>query len=98
MGGGFCIMGHRDGTGRKIYHADPGSPWQWPSFEINKSLIREFLPKDANLNLFQNDGLDMFEWLLNTRPRTMSGANTPLEADTDLVKEALSNQRESGHL
>ena len=91
-----CHKALAEATGLKIFFADPRSPWQRATNENSNGLIRQFLPKGANLNLFQEDDLEMYEWLLNTRPRAMHGGRTPLEVYTDVVKEALVSSPSSG--
>jgi len=85
-----------EATGLKIFFADPRSPWQRASNENSNGLIRQFLPKGANLNLIQKDDVEVFEWLLNTWPRDMFECRTPLEVYTDLVKEGVVNPAPAG--
>jgi IS30 family transposase len=55
-----CHKALAEATGLKILLADPRSPWPRASNENSNGLIRQFLPKGANLNLFQEDDLEMF--------------------------------------
>jgi IS30 family transposase len=80
-----CHKALSEETGLKIYFADPRSPWQRGTNENSNGLIRQFLPKGANLNHFLDEDLALFEWLLNTRPRLMHNDRTPEEVYTELV-------------
>jgi IS30 family transposase len=67
-----------------IFFCDPHSPWQRGSNENANGLIREYLPKGADLSLFTQRQLSSIEYALNTRPRKILGFKTPLEVLSDL--------------
>ena len=67
-------------TDVKVYFCDPRSPWQRGSNENTNGLLRQYLPKRANLSCFSQARLDEIAAKLNTRPRSTLGYKTP--ADT----------------
>jgi IS30 family transposase len=69
----------------KVYFCDPRSPWQRGSNENTNGLLRQYLPKRANLNLVSQARLDEIATKLNTRPRQTLGFKTP----ADILDEAL---------
>jgi IS30 family transposase len=67
-------------TDVQVYFCDPRSPWQRGSNENTNGLLRQYLPKRANLFFFTQARLDEIAAKLNTRPRRTLGFKTP--ADT----------------
>ena len=67
-------------TDVKVYFCDPRSPWQRGSNENSNGLLRQYLPKRANLSFLTQARLDEIAAKLNTRPRRTLGFKTP--ADT----------------
>ncbi len=72
-------------TDVKVYFCDPRSPWQRGSNENTNGLLRQYLPKRANLNLVSQARLDEIATKLNTRPRQTLGFKTP----ADILDDAL---------
>lgn len=65
--------------GVPIFFCDPSSPWQRGSVENFNGLLRQFVPKSANLDAFPPWGAAALEQTLNHRPRKTLGYRTPHE-------------------
>ena len=66
--------------GMPIYFCDAYSPGQRPTNENTNGLLRQYLPRNADLSCFSQQQLDTIEHALNSRPRQVLGYRTPLEA------------------
>jgi IS30 family transposase len=66
-------------TDMKVYFCDPQSPWQRGSNENTNGLLRQYLPKNADLSGFSQSQLDAIALRLNTRPRETLGFRTPAD-------------------
>jgi len=66
-------------TDVQVYFCDPQSPWQRGSNENTNGLLRQYLPKKANLSRFSQSELDEIALRLNTRPRQTLGFRTPAD-------------------
>ena len=71
-------------TGLRVYFADPHAPWQRGSNE--NGLLRQYLPKGADLSVFSQAELDAIAARLNRR-KTL-GFATPDEVFAGLVDKA----------
>jgi len=56
-------------TGIDVYFAEPHSPWQRPTNENGNGLIRRYVGKGTNLNLYKTEDLRRIEHRINTMPR-----------------------------
>nr|WP_240467965.1 IS30 family transposase [Streptomyces dangxiongensis] len=72
-------------TRMPIYHCKPRSPWQRGTNENTNRLLRQYLPKGADLRTFSQADLDAIAHELNHRPRKTHGYRTPTEIYADLL-------------
>ncbi|MCW4009701.1 MAG: IS30 family transposase [Candidatus Bathyarchaeota archaeon] len=62
-----------------FYFAHPYSSWERGSNENMNGLIRQYIPKDRDLNTVSNQELDLIMHKLNHRPRKCLDFNSPFE-------------------
>jgi transposase, IS30 family len=73
-------------TGVEVYFCDPRSPWQRGSNENTNGLLRQYLPKNADLAARSQVELDQIAAQLNGRPRQTLGWATPAEKMQELLR------------
>jgi IS30 family transposase len=66
-------------TNVKVYFCDPQSPWQRGSNENTNGLLRQYLPKTADLSDYSQSDLNKIALRLNQRPRKTLGFQTPAD-------------------
>jgi len=66
-------------TNIDVYFCDPHSPWQRGSNENSNGLLRQYFPRDADLNDFTRADLAAVARELNSRPRQTLGWMKPCE-------------------
>ncbi|WSG60912.1 IS30 family transposase [Nocardia sp. NBC_01730] len=79
------IVGHKAitaATNMPIYLCKPRSPWQRGTNE-NTNLLRQYLPKNADLRRFRQADLDAIADELNHRPRKIHRYRSPAEVYAD---------------
>lgn len=78
-GEGACHRDIRDFYGIDTYFCDPYKSWQKGGVENIIGLIREYLPKDANMDTITETDIYIIQEKLNNRPRKKLGYLTPNE-------------------
>jgi IS30 family transposase len=73
-------------SGVQVYFCDPRSPWQRGSNENTNGLLRQYLPKGADLRQLDQAALDAIAAELNGRPRQTLGFKTPSQALAEALR------------
>jgi IS30 family transposase len=73
-------------TGIPVFFCDPRSPWQRASNENANGLVRQYLPRTADLRRFSQADLDAIAAELNGRPRQSLGFKTPSQVLAEAVR------------
>jgi IS30 family transposase len=67
-------------AGVQVFFCDPRSPWQRGTNENTNGLLRQYLPRSADLRQLDQVALDAIAAELNGRPRQTLGFKTPSQA------------------
>jgi transposase, IS30 family len=73
-------------SGVQVYFCDPRSPWQRGTNENTNGLLRQYLPRSADLRQFDQAALDTIAAELNGRPRQTLGFKTPSQALAEALR------------
>jgi IS30 family transposase len=73
-------------SGVQVFFCDPRSPWQRGTNENTNGLLRQYLPKGADLPRFDQAALDAIAAELNGRPRQTLGFKTPSQAFAEALR------------
>jgi len=66
--------------GLDVYFAEPGRPWQKGAIENLFGLLRQYIPKKADISKVSQEEMEEYVEALNNRPRKRLGYRTPYEA------------------
>jgi len=72
-------------TDVKVYFCDPKSPWQRGTSENTNRLVRQYLPKGADLSRHSQRDLDAIALKLNSRARKTLDYRTPDDTLASIV-------------
>lgn len=75
--------------GTEFYFSKPYHAWERGLNEHTNGLIRQYIPKSAQMTNFTQEDIDRIEDLLNNRPRKVLDYRTPIEAFEKLSGEAM---------
>lgn len=73
-------------TGADFYFARPYHSWERGTNENTNGLIRQYIPKGTNFDLYSDHDLEIIQLRLNSRPRKRLGYSTPIEEFEKLTK------------
>ncbi|MFI9846770.1 IS30 family transposase [Nonomuraea sp. NPDC051941] len=72
-------------TGIQVYFCHKRSPWERGTNENTNRLLRQYMPKNADLRTLDQNDLDQIAAELNNRPRRTLGYRSPAEVYSGLL-------------
>lgn len=70
----------------KVYFCDPKSPWQRGTNENTNRLLRQYMPKKTDLNIYNQSDLDQMAKELNERPRKTLSFLSPADKLNEVLQ------------
>lgn len=70
----------------KVYFCDPKSPWQRGTNENTNRLLRQYMPKKTDLNVYNQSDLDQMAQELNERPRKTLSFLSPADKLNEVLR------------
>lgn len=86
-GEGVCHTKIRDGYDIATYFCDTYASWQKGGVENLNGLIREYLPRETDMNTISNEDIYRIQERLNNRPKKKLGYLSPNEALAAVTKQ-----------
>ncbi len=84
---GICHIKIRDNYNIKTYFCDPYSSWQKGGVENLNGLIREYLPRDTDMDTITDEDIYRIQEKLNNRPRKKLNYLSPNQVLTTFTKK-----------
>lgn len=84
---GVCHTKIRDNYNVDTYFCDPYASWQKGGVENLNGLIREYLPRDTDMDTITDEDIYLIQEKLNNRPRKKLGYLTPNKALAALTNQ-----------
>jgi transposase, IS30 family len=72
-----------------VYFATPYHSWEKGAVENRIQVIRNFIPKGSDLDLFSDDQISQIEQAINSRPMACLGFKTPYESHALEIKKLI---------
>ena len=69
----------------KFYFAHPYSSWERGLSEYSNKLIRQYIPKKTNFDIFEKKFISQIQYKINRRPRKNLGFETPKDVFFNFV-------------
>jgi len=63
----------------QVYFADSYASWQKGAIENTNKLIRQYIPKGVDFDLYSDDEIKKIQYKINRRPREKLGFSTPMK-------------------
>ena len=85
-GEGSCHVRIRDDYGIQTFFCDAYASWQKGGVENINGLLRQYIPKDADLSRMTDEDISTIQEMLNNRPRKSLNYLTPDQAIASEVR------------